>query len=580
MGQCKICGKEIADGIDICEKCQADLDNVELDLEDVDLQLEDLELPELSGDLMETDLEFVLDNPDNNLENPDIVVRDYEEPSSVQDTEEVEEAVAVEPVVAEEELESPIPNLEEMEHTEDVTAAVDELPTLDEADASLDLPLMEDLDVSLDMPAVDEKDVQAEPDILSDSVEESIGDLPDFDLNMEEQATEEVADGLGDLLGDTETLSASDDDMDLSGLLPDDLMAEVSSGESQEGEISSVGAEATPMEGTSSGLMAGLGDLGIDTDFVSPEFDLDGIGLGEDIAAADIAMMEDLPDAQEMAESAVPKPKVSFWKRIFGNVKDEKWEKQKEKEAKKEEARLAKEEAKKAKEKEMEESASSAGEGGEGDAEPQMDPKEAKKAAKLAKKEEKARRKEERKAEKLKQKELAEVEDDDEGSINRVGAAIVFVFFGGIAAFVIAGTNIFSYKSSVNRAEKYFSDDAYLEAYTELSGLDIKAKDEELYQQVETVMYVDKELNSYRNYTNIRMYPEALHSLLRGLEKYDAHIQDARDMDVAEDYEKLRNKILDELQNEYNVSEKTAYKLLAETDQATYSTQVIEIANE
>ena len=93
-------------------------------------------------------------------------------------------------------------------------------------------------------------------------------------------------------------------------------------------------------------------------------------------------------------------------------------------------------------------------------------------------------------------------------------------------------------------------------------------------------MFVNKELNSYQNYTGIRMYPEALDSLIKGLEKYDKHIDDAKDMDVSEDLDKVRGRIISELENEYGLSEKEAYKLLNITDREAYSEKVIEIANQ
>ena len=44
MGQCKICGKEIAEGQDICESCQKDMDQVQVDVSDLDdLNLDDIE---------------------------------------------------------------------------------------------------------------------------------------------------------------------------------------------------------------------------------------------------------------------------------------------------------------------------------------------------------------------------------------------------------------------------------------------------------------------------------------------------------------------------------------------------------
>ena len=518
MGQCKICGKETLDDQDICEACQDDLEQIEVDGVDLDFDLEDFDLPELSGDLLETDLEFELEDENNNLENPNIVVREKEA----------------------------------------------------DIDASVEVPDVElpDLDVSAEVPDIDLPD-------LDSSVEVPDVELPDLEV-AEEPLDMPDLHGATDLGGDMDTQldgilseESLSDGMDLSGLLPENLMAEVNSEEGPGEELTQLLDE--PMQAASDAADDLLG--GLDLGFGDPG---DGFGISMD-ASYDLTVLDELPDAEELAEESEPKQKISIWKRLFGNIKDEKWEKQKRKEAKEEAARLAKEEAEK--ERKAEEAKEASGEEGAEGAAQEVDPKEAKKAAKLAKKEEKAKRKAEKKAAKEQLKELAEEEDGDEGRINRVGAAIVFVFLGAIAAVIIVGTNRFSYKSSVSKAEKYFKEDEYTEAYSQLAGLALKADDEELYEKVRTVMYVGKELNSYRNYTNIRMYAEALHSLLKGLEKYDAHVNEAIELEVADDYDKLRNKILSEMEKEYDLSEKEAYKLIKMVDQEAYSEKVIAIAN-
>lgn len=549
MGQCKICGKEIAEGQDICESCQKDMDQVQVDVSDLDdlnlddIELDDYDLPELSGDLLETNLEFDLEDASNNLENPDIVVREKETAESEQ-TEEVPLTDMVDMAeIASEEIPS-VPDTEEISPIPDIEEIDNDIPsTMDEMSADSDIPDM-DLDGLLD--GTDE--IRQETAEEQPAVEESA--LDGIDALLDSNDAGEM--DLSDLLSDTAAPAAGDKTEEL----PD-----------------------TPTEETDSTMDAlGLGDLGLDLDLGMDVSDMsldlgDAMDAGSGALDSDIAMMEDLPDAEVMAEMAEPKEKVSIWKRLFGNVKDEKWEKQKEKEAQEEQARLAKEEERKAKEKEAESEAENAEEG------EKLDPKEAKKAAKLAKKEEKARKKAEKKAQKEQQKELID-EDEEEGRINRAGAVIVFVFLGMVATFIIVGTNVFSYKNSISRAKNYFKEDQYSQAYGELNGLHIKKKDEKLYEQVRTVMYVDKELNSYRNYTNIRMYPEALDSLLKGLEKYDYYIDRAREAEVTEDYDKLKNKILSELKKEYNMTEKNAYDLLNNQDQYDYSQKVIKIANE
>ena len=547
MGQCKICGAETEDGKDICDSCQQDLNQVDVDMDnlgDLDINLEDFELPELSGELMETELEFELDDPNNNLENPDIFVHDMvtDSPSLEEILPEptVEDAADIpeEPVMTasmEEEQMADIPDLPD--DLGDLLSSVGQESAEEAVDLSGLLPEAEIADIGLDL--------SGEEVAVSDEDKSFVDDiLGSIDAGGESEPADTAA-NVDDILGslDAGEISGATDNT-VNDVLEDSL-----------GGMADDILNLFPGDGaaTDAAMGTGMSDLGVE-----PNLDILGA----------------VPDAEEIAELAKPKEKISIWKRLFGNIKDEKWEKQKEKEANEEAAKLAKLEEQKAKE------AEAAKEEEESEGEPKIDPKEAKKAEKLAKKEEKARLKEEKKAEKQRLKELAELEDADEGRINRAGAAIVFVFLGVVAAFIIIGTNVFSYNGSISRASAYFAEDQYSAAYDEISGLDVKAKDQELYEQIRTVMFVNKELNSYQNYTGIRMYPEALDSLIKGLEKYDKHIDDAKDMDVSEDLDKVRGRIISELENEYGLSEKEAYKLLNITDREAYSEKVIEIANQ
>lgn len=541
MGQCKICGAETEH--DICDKCKQEMDETEIDvdgIEDLEDLLKEFELPELSGDLLETDLEFHLEDENNNLENPDIFVHDLKDDLSfeVKESENIPEKLVEE--TADEEFQDLGENI---------------VPEMSESVPEIEQEMQPELpdDIASILEETSDADLGQEL-----GLEELIAGT-----DIEENAVQELQ---------TEEQGADTEQQDLAFV--DDLLDSINS----EAELSASvdGTENIGTEEDIASLLDGVTDLGVKLDSV--------ISAGEELentepildmeADSDLSMLTEVPDVDEMVEAGTPAPKISIWKRLFGNIKDDKWEKQKEKEAKAEAEKLAKEQAEKEKAAEMAEG----GEGAEG--EEKIDPKEAKKAEKLAKKQEKARLKEERKAEKQRLKELAEVEDLDEGRINRVGATIVFVFFGLVAAFVIIGTNVFSYNNSINQAEEYFERDEYNAAYSALNGLEMKAKDMMLYNQVQTVMYVNKELNSYRNYTGIRMYPEALDSLIKGLDKYDRHKADAVDMEVGEDLDKVKNKIVDELQNEYGVTEEEAYELLAIEDQADYSKKVIDIANQ
>ena len=165
-------------------------------------------------------------------------------------------------------------------------------------------------------------------------------------------------------------------------------------------------------------------------------------------------------------------------------------------------------------------------------------------------------------------------EIEDEGKINRAGAFTVFLFFGLIVLLILAGTNIFSYTMSIKNAQSYFDTRKYNEAYNEVYGMDIKAKDLETYDKIMTVMFVNKQLNSYNNYYTIKQYPEALDALLKGLKRYDKYVTLANMLGIKSDLDYVRKQILSELDRVFNLSEKDAMKIIKCKTQSQYSMSV------
>ncbi len=187
------------------------------------------------------------------------------------------------------------------------------------------------------------------------------------------------------------------------------------------------------------------------------------------------------------------------------------------------------------------------------------------------------------KAEKKKAKEAIEVIDEineDPGRINRLGATIVFILFGALASVLILGTNIISYTLNIQHAADYFSKQKYTEAYYEVYGVELRDEDLELYEKIATVMFVNKQLNSYNNYINIKQYPQALDSLLKGLKRYDKYIELATYLGVDSDLNYVRDQILAELNKKYKLTEDEAVKINSLTNMKDYSLAVYDIVLE
>ncbi len=178
-----------------------------------------------------------------------------------------------------------------------------------------------------------------------------------------------------------------------------------------------------------------------------------------------------------------------------------------------------------------------------------------------------------------KEEKKIEVLDDevDQGRINKLGASIVLLFFGLLVMLLLISTNIFSYSLSIKNATDYFGRQRYTQAYNEVYGIELKDEDIELYDKIMTVMFVNKQLNSYNNYYNMRKYPEALDSLLKGLQRYDKYIELGTMLGIKTDLDYVRGQMVAELYNAFSITEDQAVSIINSESQVKYSISVYDV---
>ena len=184
-------------------------------------------------------------------------------------------------------------------------------------------------------------------------------------------------------------------------------------------------------------------------------------------------------------------------------------------------------------------------------------------------KDEKARQKalakEEKKAKKLEEAKQI-LEEMKETRINRLGATIVFVFFAVCGIVLLSGSEIFGYAISIQSAENNFNKALnnnvkyYTDAYNDIYGLEIKEEDQQLNDKIMTVMFVNKEVNSYNSYMRLGDYEAALHSLLLGLYRYGTYYgtTEVIALGIDKDLDFVRTHILETLKANFDVSEDEA----------------------
>ena len=279
--------------------------------------------------------------------------------------------------------------------------------------------------------------------------------------------------------------------------------------------------------------------------------------------ASDETSEEDSPKKKKK-EKKGKGPIATLYHRLFDNVELDPSEikqplTKEEIEAKKKAAKEAKERSKEEKEAQIAEK------------------KEQERLVKAEKQQKEREAKEEKKARKLEEAKLL-LEEMEKTRINRAGASIVFIFFGMIAVVILVGTSIFSYSLSIRNAAYEFNRDEYTRAYNEIFGLDIKDEDIVLYDRIMTVMYVQKQLNSYYNYYEMKDYPKALDSLLKGLQRYEKYIELAVELDVDSDLDSVRSGILTEIDASFSMSEHEAMEIIQSASQLEYSIKVYDAA--
>ena len=554
MAKCIECGCEIADGQELCEHC-ASSQNSTSEIEEA--YLDDL-LSGLSDDFSLSEEEL------NNFDMNSIADIDLSDFGDVGITD-----INMEEIPIQEELD----NLE-MSNLSDLSEDLEiQMPELEETDdiPTIEMSQLEETDdiPTIEIPNSEEQDNAMQNDLLQKQVvtDVELAELPGFDDDDDEMEMllQEFSSKPDDVNLETNLdmmpkeptlvemgLPSDEDDDEMDGLL--DLLSE------------DIG-----LGGSKSGESRDDSSLFVLDDLVSDSMS----SQDQDVNEED-AFESDLTDILQ-ADSSNEKPKKSsLIEKLFGNVHDAKSQKKHEKmlsAEEKKELRKKEKAEKKAQEKALKEDPAYKAEQ-EAKKKQLAEKKAQEKALKEAKKKEKQEAKKKKKAEL--QAELEAEAKADQGRINPIGATIVFLCFGVFAGFVILGTKNFSYNQSVAKAKEYFGSRYYTEAYNEVRGVELKNEDIETYDRIVTVMYVNKQWNSYNNYYAMQMYPEALDSLLKGFQKYDEYITDGEQLGVVNDLDYVRGQIKKELKKVFSMSEKKAYSIINSSTQEEYSQKVIE----
>lgn len=182
--------------------------------------------------------------------------------------------------------------------------------------------------------------------------------------------------------------------------------------------------------------------------------------------------------------------------------------------------------------------------------------------------------KEEKKAAKLQEKEAKKFEKAnrtvevvvDEGKINKIGAGIVVVIGAIICAGIIFGINWFSYSNTISRAKRYYKQEQYIEAYSQIASMELKEDDQYLYNELRIISKLQSEYEYYESAIQVNKKEDAIFHLIKGLRKYNAHYEKAKECEVDDIYDDIYDNIIEAFDETFSISEKKALEIAELSD--------------
>ena len=138
-----------------------------------------------------------------------------------------------------------------------------------------------------------------------------------------------------------------------------------------------------------------------------------------------------------------------------------------------------------------------------------------------------------------------------------------------LIAIVIFGSDFLYYRIRLTHAENYYAQKNYQAAYETLVGMELKEKDQELFEKVDLIVNVKQGLDAYNNYYELDMIPEALDALVSAVGRKNQVQEQIVAAGVSLEVDNYYLKILSTL-DYYGISEETALDLYAARSYSYY----------
>lgn len=182
----------------------------------------------------------------------------------------------------------------------------------------------------------------------------------------------------------------------------------------------------------------------------------------------------------------------------------------------------------------------------------------------------KEKKKKEKKPKKVKEKPAKEpdaVKDTKPGKrISKKGVLVIAALCLSLMAMIIVTCSMIPDFFEKREAREAFYDADYIKVYEMMYGKTLDESDEIIFHKAETILELDRKLDSYQNYLGIGEEVRALDSLMSGVERYPEILAKAEEYRVTQEVNAIYEMILGVLSDKYFISEEEARTIIAYSD--------------
>ncbi|MBQ8518340.1 MAG: hypothetical protein IJ455_01885 [Agathobacter sp.] len=148
---------------------------------------------------------------------------------------------------------------------------------------------------------------------------------------------------------------------------------------------------------------------------------------------------------------------------------------------------------------------------------------------------------------------------------------MIWLMAASLVALVILGVNLLKYNTPIANAKNLQNQGHYAEAFAELSGLEIKEKDMELYNRLAVLSTVDSELDAYAAFEKAEIKDKAFDSLICAAGRCYINEDNADVYGCLGQLETLKRTVSNELEQKYNMTYEEAIEMYTIRDRDDYT---------